>query len=117
MPWYGNIVSIPSGFSYCDGTNGTPDLRGRTLVGTGSFVDIYGSLTYNIGTYGGERMHQLTTDEMPSHGGHYRGFLNGTGQAEQGGGSQNAFIDKVYGGNQPHNLMQPYMAVHYIMKL
>lgn len=31
--WKGTIASIPSGWLLCDGTNGTPDLRNRFVVG------------------------------------------------------------------------------------
>jgi hypothetical protein len=33
--WSGTIANIPSGFALCDGTNGTPDLRDRFVVGAG----------------------------------------------------------------------------------
>lgn len=36
LMWSGSVVSIPSGFNLCDGTNGTPDLRNRFIVGAGS---------------------------------------------------------------------------------
>lgn len=31
--WGGNITDIPKGWALCDGNNGTPDLRGRFIVG------------------------------------------------------------------------------------
>lgn len=31
--WYGLIATIPSGWRLCDGTNGTPDLRDKFVVG------------------------------------------------------------------------------------
>ena len=34
--WSGAIGSIPSGWNLCDGTNGTPDLRDRFIVGAGN---------------------------------------------------------------------------------
>lgn len=34
--WSGSIGSIPSGWYLCDGTNGTPDLRDRFIVGAGT---------------------------------------------------------------------------------
>jgi hypothetical protein len=43
--WSGSIVSIPSGWFLCNGSNGTPDLRNRFVVGAGS--------TYAVGGTGG----------------------------------------------------------------
>ena len=34
--WSGSIGAIPSGYTICDGTLGTPDLRDRFIVGAGS---------------------------------------------------------------------------------
>ena len=33
MMWSGTVALIPSGWLLCDGTNGTPDLRGRAVMG------------------------------------------------------------------------------------
>jgi hypothetical protein len=43
--WYGSIGSVPLGWYLCDGTNGTPDLRDRFVVGAGS--------TYSVAATGG----------------------------------------------------------------
>ena len=43
--WSGSSGSIPTGWLLCDGTNGTPDLRNRFVVGAGS--------TYAVGATGG----------------------------------------------------------------
>lgn len=43
--WSGSIASIPSGWVICDGTNSTPDLRNRFIVGAGS--------TYAVAATGG----------------------------------------------------------------
>ena len=43
--WSGSIATIPSGWLICDGTNGTPDLRNRFIVGAGS--------TYAVADTGG----------------------------------------------------------------
>lgn len=116
---------------YCDGTSGTPDLRGRTLIGTGFYSDIFGSINYSLGTKGGDRLHQLSIAEMPSHQ-HTEFFagrsaLNPFGSvsnylgidADNGGGSShdNLNYTAFAGGNQPHNTLPPYMVVHWIMKL
>lgn len=34
--WSGSIASIPNGWGLCNGTNGTPDLRDRFVIGAGS---------------------------------------------------------------------------------
>lgn len=34
--WHGSAATIPSGWHLCDGTNGTPDLRDRFIVGAGN---------------------------------------------------------------------------------
>jgi len=36
MLWKGSYASIPDGYQLADGTNGTPDLRGRFLMGIAS---------------------------------------------------------------------------------
>lgn len=41
--WSGLIASIPSGWLLCDGTNGTPDLRDRFIVGAGSSYSVAGT--------------------------------------------------------------------------
>ena len=43
--WSGSIASIPTGYVICNGSNGTPDLRDRFVVGSGT--------TYSVGDTGG----------------------------------------------------------------
>jgi hypothetical protein len=43
--WSGSVGAVPTGWYLCDGTNGTPDLRNRFIVGAGS--------TYSVGGTGG----------------------------------------------------------------
>jgi len=43
--WSGSAAAIPSGWYLCNGSNGTPDLRNRFVVGAGS--------TYAVGNTGG----------------------------------------------------------------
>lgn len=57
--WSGSIASIPSGWALCDGTEGTPDLRNRFIVGAGS--------TYAVNDTGGADSVTLTTAQLPSH--------------------------------------------------
>lgn len=50
---------IPSGWQLCDGTNGTPDLRNRFVVGAGG--------QYDEGNTGGVAQVTLTPAQMPAH--------------------------------------------------
>lgn len=61
--WSGAVGQIPTGWRLCDGTNGTPDLSGRFIVGYQSGSTDYGT----IGQTGGEATHTLLTSEMPAH--------------------------------------------------
>jgi hypothetical protein len=45
MLWSGSLASIPAGWFLCDGSNSTPDLRNRFVVGAGS--------TYAVNATGG----------------------------------------------------------------
>ena len=39
LMWSGEVDQIPAGWVLCDGSNGTPDLRSRFIVGAGSGED------------------------------------------------------------------------------
>jgi len=49
--WSGSIDNIPTGYALCDGENGTPDLRGKFIVGYDPSDDDYNE----IGEFGGEK--------------------------------------------------------------
>lgn len=66
--WSGAADAIPAGWALCDGSNGTPDLRGRFILGSTDEVDEEGNTAHQIGETGGEATHTLTEDEMPQHG-------------------------------------------------
>ena len=57
--WSGLIGSIPTGWALCDGSNGTPDLRNRFIVGAGD--------QYDRNDTGGSDSVTLTEAQMPSH--------------------------------------------------
>jgi microcystin-dependent protein len=59
MDWYGASVNVPDGWHICDGTNGTPDLRGKFVRGVdGSFA---------LGDTGGAATGGGTTDAAANH--------------------------------------------------
>jgi len=57
--WSGSTASIPSGWVLCNGSNSTPDLRDRFVVGAGS--------TYAVDATGGASSVTLSESEIPSH--------------------------------------------------
>jgi len=57
--WSGSVAGVPQGWSLCDGSNGTPDLRGRFVIGGGG--------SYAIGDTGGANSVTLEISQMPSH--------------------------------------------------
>lgn len=52
--WSGEIGNIPEGWALCDGTNGTPDLRERFVLGAGG--------NYGPGQKGGSNSHTHSLD-------------------------------------------------------
>ena len=67
--WSG--TNIPYGWALCDGNNGTPNLKGRFIIGKGDSP-------YNtIGNKGGSERITLTNDQIPSH--NHSGNTNTTG--------------------------------------
>jgi hypothetical protein len=82
--WYGSIGSVPTGWYLCDGTNGTPDLRDKFVVGAGS--------TYSVAATGGSTdaivvSHTHTATSTVTDPGHFHTYsvVSVTGGA--GGGS------------------------------
>jgi microcystin-dependent protein len=77
--WAGSVSNIPLNWSLCDGTNGTPDLRSRFIVGASSATSVgtqllgsaitssNGLTSFVAGTTGGEEAHALKLPEIPAH--------------------------------------------------
>jgi microcystin-dependent protein len=57
--WNSTAASIPAGWQLCNGSNGTPDLRGQFIVGAGG--------AYAFGDTGGATSVTLTANAMPIH--------------------------------------------------
>ena len=60
--WSGAANAIPSGFVLCNGSNSTPDLRGKFVVG---YHD--GNGDYDVGDTGGAETVTLSEAQIPSH--------------------------------------------------
>ena len=54
-----NGTTAPTGWAICNGSNGTPDLRNRFIVSTGS--------SYSLNATGGQNSVSLSTAQMPVH--------------------------------------------------
>ena len=60
--WSGAANAIPSGWVLCNGSNSTPDLRGRFVVGYSDTDN-----DYDVGDTGGVKNQSLSVSQMPSH--------------------------------------------------
>jgi hypothetical protein len=134
--WSGSIATIPGGFYLCDGTNGTPDLRNRFIIGAQNdttfpaSTTIEGTNTKSAGTKDAVIVSHTHTVTDP---GHFHAW-GGGGQVQAGpdnsgppinGQTTGAYntttkttgisIDTtgVTGSNQN---LPPYYALAYIMK-
>ncbi len=126
--WNGDETNVPQGWALCDGTsNGTPDLRGRFVLGLNPNRKPSSKTSQNKqGDEGGEEQHTLTIKEMPSHTHNIRTGTN-SGSTPEGRVTQwNQRDDRGYrgdgiiestGGSEAHNNMPPYYVLAYIMKL
>ncbi|MFA6914202.1 MAG: hypothetical protein WCQ83_03255 [Endomicrobiia bacterium] len=116
--WSGAIDKIPSGWVLCDGSNGTPNLTDRFVLGAGN--------SYAVGISSGEATHTLTIAEMPSHShtiavqnNSENGSSNSINTVGSPGTSyefNNTWTTNDSGGTVPHNNMPPYYSLCYIMK-
>jgi hypothetical protein len=124
--WSGSLGSVPAGWALCDGTNSTPDLRNRFIIGAGS--------TYAVGATGGSadaivvsHTHTATvTDPGHVHGqGVNPATSPGYGTVVGGGGATSNTSSAVTGisvtnasaGTSGTNAnLPPYYALAYIMK-
>ena len=72
--FYGNVNTIPRGWYICDGTNGTPDLRGMFIVGYDDRDIEYSE----VGKTGGLKNVTLTESQIPPH--KHSGSTNESGE-------------------------------------
>lgn len=117
VAWGGTADNIPSGWVICDGQNGTPDLRGKFILGS--------SDAHVVGETGGSETVTLKDAEIPKHRHTIPDSPHGSYLTTNTGGSpvypyQSGVLTKqtgLSGGGQPHNNMPPYYTLIYIMKI
>jgi len=115
--WSGSASNVPSGWTLCDGSDGTPDLRGRFVVGAGG--------SYASGDTGGSEQVQLSEDEIASHAhtvewsesDYGTGSTTSIGSATSEYDPDTAMETTSSGGDQPHENRPPYYALAFIMKV
>lgn len=113
--WSGLVP--PDGWAICDGTNGTPDLRGRFVVGQAEDPQFI-----LIGQTGGAKTVTLTLNQIPEHTHSYQAPLV---DGDHPGGSngydrpnaKTAGTTGTAGAGHPHENLPPYYVLAYIMKL
>jgi len=107
MLWSGTISSIPSGWALCNGSNGTPDLTNKFIIG--AYADDGGAAKTNItGTFtpsGGSKdaivvshNHTASSSSSVSDPGHFhysRAFASGAEVTGYGLTLATAFLDRV----------------------
>lgn len=110
------FAAIGTAYGAGDGstTFGLPDLRGRVPVGVSS--------SHALASKGGEETHKLTVSEMPSHKHstnismlNYGSTDYETHTSNWSSKWQGLFSTNEEGGDQPHNNMQPYLTVSYVI--
>lgn len=142
--WSGTIASIPSGWYLCNGSNGTPDLRNKFVVGADADVTsiakttITGSATQTGGSKDAIVVSHTHTINDPQHTHAFSGstaeWVNGTGSPHAQGyspnnaesGTQSAGItissastgitNQSTGSSGTNANLPPYYALAYIMK-
>ena len=114
--WSGAANAIPTGYVLCNGSNSTPDLRNRFVVGAGS-----GS-NYNVNDTGGADSVTLTVNQIPAHThtyiDQYVAIDNGyrPWPANNNDCAARNVNSGSTGGGQSHENRPPYFALCYIMK-
>lgn len=113
--------AIGTTYGVGDGTTtfNLPNLKGRVITG----LDHTDASFDTLGEKGGEKTHTLNIDEMPSHNHSLPGRLvNADGSdivrelAGQDSANNNSSSYNT-GGGQPHNNLQPYIVLNYIIKV
>lgn len=107
------------GSHLCNGSDDTPDLRDRFIVGAG--------YTYRKGDMGGAATVKLTVEQMPSHAHNFAKagdrlldavstYAVANSNYDHYSGPYDAAMNKA-GGDMPHENLPPYYALYYFRKM
>ena len=115
MMWNG--TTAPTGWAICDGLNGTPDLREKFIYGS--------SLLVPIGSTGGATSVTLGLNNLPDHTHGLNGQINATnavvssnsGVSTCGPGGTSTGVNGLPPSVAPFNIVPPFYALAYIIKL
>lgn len=116
--WSGSIQNIPDGWALCDGENGTPNLQNKFVVGAGQ--------QYSVDSTGGSVSKSLEANNIPAHKHQFQwsSFSSSADNVESTrivrghNNVENAIKEtEPFGQGQPFDIMPPYYALAYIMKL
>ncbi len=106
MLWHGSTATIPTGWTLCNGSNGTPDLRDKFIVGAGN--------TYAVNATGGTTQHNHNYSFSLAGGLNFgTKFIDST----PNGAYNSTFSGGGGGVTDSKNHLPPYYALCYIMKL
>ena len=112
-----NVISTTYGSGNGSTTFNLPDIKGKVVVGYNSSETEFN----NLGKVGGAKTHTLSISEMPSHNHSYTKTNNGSNGYYDVSGATNdiefgSSNTGLTGGDQPHNNLQPYITLNYIIK-
>lgn len=119
VSWVGEISEIPTGWFYCDGNNGTPNLKNKYLISIQNASNSPGAI-------GGQNSYDMSDSQIPSHnhssgntgtnGNHSHTFgewettcdYSGYDQYVPDAGNQQNNIGMQDAGNHSHSLSSSY---------
>tara|TARA_R110001632_G_scaffold174664_2_gene294266 strand:- start:210 stop:611 length:402 start_codon:yes stop_codon:yes gene_type:complete len=131
MMWSGDQASVPTGWAVCQGSNGTPDLRDKFVIGAGrkspdatggsaNAVNVSHTHTASANS-AGQHVHMQSGQTIgPSSGGfafNNGGGANNTLNTAPSGAHTHTVNVVANGVSGTDKNLPPYYALFYIMKL
>lgn len=121
VAWKGAIA--PEGWALCDGSNGTPDLRGKFILGMNSNSNKNNLSVRELKDEGGKETTTVTIskpEQLPSHKHFYNSGFGGCGCKSDSGIGNDRRETEPTGNSEPITgipIMPPFYTLAYIMKL